>query len=101
MKRGYTTVLLCLVAIVTSMAQGPQQESVAKQKSAKAPQSTPTVDQIIDRYVQAIGGESAIRKLTSRVEKMTLVIEDSDVTGSFESYRQAPNKGVEIGQVKL
>jgi CubicO group peptidase (beta-lactamase class C family) len=32
---------------------------------------------------------------------MTLAIEDSDVTVSFENYSQAPNKGVQIGQVKL
>jgi CubicO group peptidase (beta-lactamase class C family) len=101
MKRGYTAVLLCLVAVVTSMAQGPQQESVAKQNSAKAPHSTPTVDQIIDRYLQAIGGEAALRKATSRIINMTLVIEGDDVTASFESYSQAPNKKVEIGQVKL
>src|SRR5262245_12678631 len=101
MKRGYTTVLLCLVAVVTSMAQGAQQESVAKQQSAKAPQATPTVDQILDRYVQAIGGAAALRKVTSRIINMTLAIEGADVTASFESYRQAPNKKLEIGQVKF
>src|SRR5215475_450834 len=61
----------------------------------------PTVDQILDRYVQAIGGAAAHRKLTSRIMMMTLVIEDSNVTVSFESYAQAPNKQVQIGQVKL
>jgi hypothetical protein len=101
MKLGFTTVLLSLVAVVTSMAQGARQESVGKQKSAKTPQSTPTVDQIIDRYVQAIGGEAALRKATSRIINMTLVIEGDDVTASFESYSQAPNKKVGIGQVKL
>ena len=99
MKRGYTTLLLCLVAVVTSLAQGAQQESVSKQQSAKAPQATPTVDQIIDMYVQVIGGASAIRKLTSRVVKMTLVIEDSDVIGSFESYRQVLNKGLKSARL--
>ncbi|HEY9434978.1 MAG TPA: serine hydrolase [Blastocatellia bacterium] len=61
----------------------------------------PTVDKILDRYAQAIGGAAAHRKLTSRVMKSTLVIEDSDVTASFEDYRQAPNKAVEIGRFKL
>src|SRR5262249_9258145 len=64
-------------------------------------QSTPTVDQILDRYAQAIGGATAFGKLTSRVTKMTLEIEDSDAAVSFESYAQAPNKHVQIGQVKL
>jgi len=61
----------------------------------------PTVDQILDRSVQAIGGESALRKLTSRIMKMALIIEGSDTTVSFEIYAQAPNRDVMIGQVKL
>jgi hypothetical protein len=101
MKRGLSIVLLSLVIAVTAMAQGAQQKSATEQQSAKAPQSMPTVDQILDRYVQEIGGERAIRKLTSRVVKMTLVIEGSDVTVSNESYSQAPNKEVEIFRVKL
>jgi hypothetical protein len=32
---------------------------------------------------------------------MTLLIEGSDVTVSYEGYRQAPNKEVEIFRVKL
>ncbi len=55
-----------------AMAQGAQQKSETGPQSVKAPQSTPTVDQILDRYVQAIGGERSLRKLTNRVMKMTL-----------------------------
>src|SRR5262245_65033658 len=101
MKRGFTTVLLCMVAVVASMAQIARQKSATESQSLNASQSIPTVDQIIDRYVQAIGGEAAIRKVTSRIINMTLVIEGDDVTASFESYGQAPNKRVEIGQFKL
>ncbi len=72
-----------------------------KQPDVKTLQSMPTVDQILDRYVQAIGGAAAYRKLTSQVMKLTLVNEGSDVTASIESYRQAPNKAVQISQVKL
>jgi len=101
MKRNLRIVLLSLVTVVTAMAQGAQQKSETEPRSVKAPQSMPTVDQILDRYVQAIGGAAAHRKLTSRIMMMTLVIEDSNVTVSFESYAQAPNKQVQIGQVKL
>src|SRR5262249_7249129 len=101
MQRGLLIALLSFVMAGAAMAQGSQQKSVTDSQSAKAPQSTPTVDQILDRYVQAIGGAPAHRKLTSRVTMMTLEIEDSDVAVSFESYAQAPNKQVQIGQVKL
>jgi hypothetical protein len=83
------------------MAQAAQQKSGTEPQSEKAPQSMPTVDQILDRYAQAIGGAAAYSKLTSRIVKMTRIVEDSDVTASFESYWQAPNKAVEIGQFKL
>jgi hypothetical protein len=100
MKRSLTIILLSLVTVATAMAQGAQQKSGTEPQPLNAPQA-PTVDQILDRYVQAVGGERSLRKLTSRITKMTLVIEGSDITVSFEDYAQAPNKGVQIGRVKL
>jgi len=52
----------------------------------------PTVDQILDKYVQAIGGEAALGKLTTRVTKGTLEELVRGITGSIEVYAQAPNK---------
>jgi len=100
MKQSLIIILLSLITVVTSVAQVAQQKSGTEPQSLNAPQS-PTLDQILDRYVQAIGGERSLRKLTSRVTKMTLVIEGGGITASFENYAQAPNKGVQIGQVKL
>jgi CubicO group peptidase (beta-lactamase class C family) len=79
----------------------PHRLTLKKQPDVKPLQSMPTVDQIIDKYVQAIGGVTAHRKLTSQVIKATLVIEGSDATASIETYKQAPNKAVNISQVKL
>ncbi|HKQ73182.1 MAG TPA: hypothetical protein VJ810_05600 [Blastocatellia bacterium] len=95
------SLLLNFVIAVAATAQGAQQKPMTEPQSAKAIQSKPTVDQILDRYAQAIGGAPAFGKLTSRIMSMTLVIEDSDVIVSFESYAQAPNKQVRIGHVKL
>jgi len=83
------------------MAHGVRQKTWPELQAEKSHQPTPSVDQILDRYVQAIGGASALRKLTSRVTEMTLVVEGGDVTAIFESYAQAPNRAVMIGQVKL
>src|SRR5215510_6334921 len=101
MKPSLAIILLSMVTAATATGQGAQQKSETEPQSVKAPQSSPTVDQILDRYAQAIGGAAAFAKLTSRVTKMTLEIEDSDVAVSFESYAQAPNKHVQIGQVRL
>jgi outer membrane lipoprotein-sorting protein len=54
--------------------------------------SLPTVDQIIDKYVSAIGGEAAIRKVTSRVAKGSFSMEQMPGEGTIEVDQKAPNK---------
>ena len=99
MSRSLTVILLSLCAL----AAGPQgvQNKQGTGPETKPPQSSLSVDQILDRYFEAIGGAAAFRKLNSRVTKMTLAIGDSDISCSFENYAEAPNKAVMIGQIKL
>lgn len=54
--------------------------------------STPTVDQIIERYVQAIGGAALAPKLTSLATKGTFEMPESNIKGVIEAYAKAPNK---------
>lgn len=58
--------------------------------------SLPTVDELLARYVAAIGGEKAIKAVTTRVVKGVLDIPGVSRGGSFESYHQAPNKGMSV-----
>jgi len=51
-----------------------------------------TVDQVLERYVQACGGKEALEKVTSRISRGTVEIPAAGVRGTFESYAQAPNK---------
>ena len=51
----------------------------------------PTVDQILERYVQALGGEQAFQKITSRVAKGSRIGADG-VLVPEEVYQKAPNK---------
>ena len=53
-----------------------------------------TVDQIIDKYVAALGGADAIRKITSRVMKGTISVGGSEMP--IELFTKAPNKRVSI-----
>jgi len=66
-----------------------------------APQAgnAPSVDQILDRYVQAVGGKEAIQKVTSRDMKGTLDNSDDGTTSPAEVFTKAPNKYLEV--VKL
>ena len=62
-----------------------------------APQeSLPSVDQILDKYVQALGGTAAVEKLTSRVSKGTFEMDQMPGTATEEIYEKAPNKQLSI-----
>jgi len=54
--------------------------------------STPSVEQIIERYVQAIGGAALAPKLTSLATKGSFEMPESNIKGSVEAYAKAPNK---------
>ena len=51
----------------------------------------PTVDQILDNYVKAVGGEESLRRITSRVAKGSRIGADG-VLVPEEVYQKAPNK---------
>jgi hypothetical protein len=55
----------------------------------------PTVDQVLDKYVQAVGGEAAFRKLNTRVMKGTQVTFDG-TSIPLETYQAAPDKIVSL-----
>ena len=58
----------------------------------------PAVDELLARYVEAIGGEKALKAATTRVIKGTLDIPGVSRGGSFETHQQAPNKAVTVMQ---
>lgn len=60
--------------------------------------SLPTLDEVIDRYVQAAGGARAITAVTSRVVKGTVDVVGVSRGGSFETYSVAPDKALSIIQ---
>lgn len=55
-------------------------------------QQTPTIDQILAKYVTALGGREAILKQTSRHVKGTAELEGLPAAGTAESYAKAPDK---------
>ncbi len=77
--------LLALALLVTAFAPG-----------AAVPQSSeslPTADQVLDRYVTALGGKAALQKLNSRVAKGTIELPDQLATGTVLIQAKAPNSG--------
>lgn len=93
MKKAFPILLsLLLIAAAASAQNAPRKAAQAPASSADS--SLPTVDQILDRYVQALGGRAVISKVSSRVSKGTVEIPTLGVTGSFESFEKAPNKSL-------
>jgi len=54
--------------------------------------SLPTVDELLAKYVEAIGGAAAWKATTSRIVSGTVDIVGKMRGGKFETYAQAPNK---------
>jgi hypothetical protein len=50
----------------------------------------PTVDQILDKFVQALGGKAAIEKQTSSVSRSSFEYQGKG--GTVEVYAKAPNR---------
>jgi photosynthetic reaction center cytochrome c subunit len=57
--------------------------------------SLPTPDQVLDKYVAAIGGADTVQKITTRVAKGTLETSQG-FHAAVEIYRKAPDKSLTI-----
>jgi len=60
--------------------------------------SLPSVDDVLARYVEALGGAAALKKITSHVVTGTVDIAGVSRGGRFETHAQAPDKGLTVIQ---
>lgn len=67
-------------------------EEARKDDIPIADESALSADQIIDKYIQAVGGAAGIQKITSRVQKGTITVGQS--TFPAEVLSKAPNKRI-------
>lgn len=74
-------------------AQSPSAAAPAAQSEPKttAP-ATPTLDQILDKYIEASGGRAAWQKLHSRVSKGTVDVPAAGASGTIEVHEKAPDR---------
>lgn len=69
--------------------------SVAAAQDAAAP----SVDQILDKYVTALGGKANLEKITSRYYKGDVEIPEAPAKGTVELFAKAPNKVITIAEI--
>lgn len=100
MKRIALFFLCSVVFAFTAFAQDkPKTETKpadAKPADAKPAAALPSVDDILDKFVAAIGGKDAIMKQNSRVMKGSFDIEAMNVSGTVEVFTKAPNKNAVV-----
>jgi len=62
-----------------------------------------TADDVVEKYLAAIGGRQALAKLTSRtmVGTITLATPQGELSGPVEVYTQAPNKSRTVVKLDL
>src|SRR5204862_2222075 len=58
----------------------------------KAAAKLPTADQVLEKYIRAIGGKEAVQAQSSRVMKGTITAPSVGGKGTIEVYAKAPNK---------
>jgi carboxyl-terminal processing protease len=56
----------------------------------------PSADEVIEHYLAAIGGRSALEKLNSRISRGSVELQSMGLTGTAEIYEQAPDKSTMI-----
>jgi len=65
--------------------------------AAAAPAPAPTVDDIIAKYLTAVGGADAMKKIASRTMKGTLMAMGSET--AIDLYTKAPNKRLSVSHM--
>lgn len=92
-------------AAVSPILQGEVPYTTAEGRSTKASEALPSVDQVLEKYYRAIGGQAAAQKITSRVSKISLLrgklvnagtpkveMIPRGETWAVDVYQKAPNK---------
>jgi outer membrane lipoprotein-sorting protein len=79
----------CGLALAIALCAGQ-----ARAQAPAATPATPTADEVVEKYLNAIGGRPALGKLESRISRgtMTVSVQGVELAGPVEVYAKAPNK---------
>lgn len=86
MKNG----ALLILTLTLSLAATPGSRERFQQN--KTDSQGPTLEQILDKYVQALGGRAAVEKVNSRTSKGSFTSIHLKTKGPIELYAKEPNK---------
>jgi hypothetical protein len=72
--------------------------------AVRAEAQLPTVQQVYDRFAEAVGGVAAWKPVTGRTETGTANITFAGISGSYERFSALPNKNrliLDLGVVRI
>jgi outer membrane lipoprotein-sorting protein len=75
----------------------PKREAEVAKAPGDAKPVLPTADQLLDKYLTAVGGAAALQKVSSRVEKGNIVANGQKLP--IEVYAKAPDKRMSISHL--
>jgi zinc protease len=99
MKSLLGLILTGILLSLPSQAQDAGQTS-SKPEKTKAVEALPSLDQILDKYIAALGGKEAAEKITAQFFKGSLEVTNFGATGTMEIYAKAPNKYLTVAEVE-
>src|SRR5690349_4332911 len=85
MNKATLLILGLLISLPTTLGGQPYSQE-------KLTTEAPSLEQILDRYVQALGGTPAMERVNSRISKGTFTSSQLKTKGPIELYAKAPNK---------
>jgi hypothetical protein len=83
--------IIILFAVVLSLAVSTYAQN-AEAKSVTPEKNLPSVKKVLDKYVKAIGGSSAVKKIKSRMVAGTVEIAPMNLKGTFEAHSAPEGK---------
>jgi zinc protease len=83
----------CLAMVLNAATFGQAPSPPARQAGGpSAASAAPSVEEIVNRYVRAVGGKAAWQKLTSRVSMGTIEVASANLSGTVVIHEKAPSK---------
>src|SRR6516165_600337 len=92
MNRVLYTVLAAVILCPHPASANGKRSLPAPAQETKSAEQLPSVDQILNRYVQALGGKAAIERLTSMAMTGTIEVQSAGLKGKTEMIANVPNK---------
>lgn len=86
----FLSLSVCLAVVTAAFGQTSSPARSAEPSTESS--AVPSVEKILDHYLEAVGGPDAWQKLRSRVSMGTIEVPSANLKGTVVIHEKAPNK---------